>query len=71
MQEEDYYQLTLEKWSKFYSYCIQYHEVRLPVTAGKMEQILLLLYTILRGKITSYSWKNGANFTLIAYNIMR
>ena len=27
MQEEDYYQLQLEQWTKFYSCCIQYHEV--------------------------------------------
>ncbi|KAL4225759.1 hypothetical protein ACF0H5_016448 [Mactra antiquata] len=27
MVEEDYYQLQLEQWTKFYSCCIQYHEV--------------------------------------------
>ncbi|XP_053384862.1 nuclear pore complex protein Nup160-like isoform X2 [Mercenaria mercenaria] len=27
MEEDDYYQLQLEQWSKFYSCCIQYHEV--------------------------------------------
>ena len=28
MQEDDYYQLQLEQWTKFYSCCIQYHEVK-------------------------------------------
>ncbi|KAL3841807.1 hypothetical protein ACJMK2_019908 [Sinanodonta woodiana] len=27
LEEEDYYQLQLDQWTKFYSCCIQYHEV--------------------------------------------
>ncbi|XP_071104860.1 nuclear pore complex protein Nup160-like isoform X1 [Haliotis cracherodii] len=52
MQEEDYYQLQLEQWSKFYSCCIQYQEVGAKVKGLFSDSVTGLVCLIRKGSVS-------------------
>ena len=69
MAEEEYYQLQLEQWSRFYSRCVQYQEVGMGGSEGEGEG---------EGEregegrnITNCSWNSGLASTLAASNTRR
>ncbi|XP_046552449.1 LOW QUALITY PROTEIN: nuclear pore complex protein Nup160-like [Haliotis rubra] len=53
MQEEDYYQLQLEQWSKFYSCCIQYQEVGAKVKGLFSDSVTGLVCLIRKSQLSS------------------
>ncbi|XP_052066058.1 nuclear pore complex protein Nup160-like isoform X1 [Mytilus californianus] len=52
LAEEDYYQLQLDEWSKFYSCCTQYHEVGSRMTGLLADPVTGMICFIKKGGIS-------------------